>query len=114
MHWPVMILPNQALQLTMMKLRIVDSLLFMRIQNHGQKTSGFALVAGISYRNNALTGGEIVICAMRPDWNETWLRVAEVLQLRSKCERGVGAVITDRYNRIEASGYTGPAANWKR
>jgi dCMP deaminase len=51
--------------------------------------------------------------AGRPSWDETWLAVADVLRLRSKCQRGVGAVVIDSKNQIQASGYTGPPASWR-
>jgi dCMP deaminase len=50
----------------------------------------------------------------RPDWDECWLRVAEVIQQRSRCDRGVGAVITDHRNQVIMTGYTGPPASWTR
>lgn len=45
----------------------------------------------------------------RPSWDETWLCVADDVSRRSLCVRDqVGAVVTDRRNRIVATGYNGP------
>jgi dCMP deaminase len=46
---------------------------------------------------------------MRPDWDETWMAVADVIAKRSRCARDkVGAVIVDVQNRVVATGYNGP------
>lgn len=48
---------------------------------------------------------------MRPDWDETWMAVADVIAMRSRCVRDqVGAVIVDVENRVAATGYNGPPA----
>lgn len=53
--------------------------------------------------------------AVRPDWDETWLGVAEVISRRSTCSRAkFGAVIVTEDNVQLASGYNGPPANWPR
>lgn len=44
-------------------------------------------------------------------WDETWMEVARVIGLRSKCvRRQIGAVIVSPTNRIIATGYTGAPA----
>lgn len=49
----------------------------------------------------------------RPSWDETWLAVAKQVAARSLCSRAqVGAVITDSRNRIVATGYNGPPADY--
>jgi len=49
----------------------------------------------------------------RPSWDETWLAIAETIGLRSRCSRAqLGAVIVSREQRICATGYNGPAADW--
>lgn len=49
---------------------------------------------------------------LRPDWDSTWMEVADTLALRSKCDtRQVGAVVVNSQNRIIATGYNGPPAN---
>ena len=49
----------------------------------------------------------------RPSWDETWLAVAETIGLRSRCSRArLGAVIVSNEQRICATGYNGPAADW--
>lgn len=49
----------------------------------------------------------------RPSWDETWLAVASAIGKRSRCSRaGLGAVIVSSDQRICATGYNGPAANW--
>lgn len=46
---------------------------------------------------------------MRPDWDATWLGVADVLKLRSRCCRAqVGAVIVSVDNRVISATYNGP------
>jgi len=45
----------------------------------------------------------------RPDWDDTWWEMAQVIARRSKCERrAIGAVIVDGSNRPIAVGYNGP------
>jgi len=45
----------------------------------------------------------------RPNWDETWLRVAHAVSRRSLCTRDrVGAVIVDYRDRIVSTGYNGP------
>lgn len=47
----------------------------------------------------------------RPTWDETWMRVADTLAERAKCDnRQVGAVIVTAANRPVAMGYNGPPA----
>lgn len=49
----------------------------------------------------------------RPNWDETWMAVAESMAARSRCvNRQVGAVIVTDENRPMAVGYNGPPANW--
>lgn len=46
-------------------------------------------------------------------WDQTWMKMADAIALRSRCSRGgVGAVIVDPRNRIVAVGYTGPPAGF--
>jgi len=48
---------------------------------------------------------------VRPSWDQTWLQVAHVVKLRSRCTRDqVGAVIVDPNQRIVATAYNGPPA----
>lgn len=50
----------------------------------------------------------------RPGWAETWTTIAEVIASRSLCTRAqIGAVITDRDNRVVATGYNGPPAGFE-
>lgn len=50
---------------------------------------------------------------IRPSWDTTWMNVAEIIALRSRCSRArVGAVVVSKNQRISATGYNGPAANW--
>lgn len=52
---------------------------------------------------------------MRPTWDDTWMNVARVMAHRSSCSRArVGAVIVDPNNRIVATGYNNPPANFDR
>lgn len=45
---------------------------------------------------------------IRPDWDTTWMSVADVIAKRSPCSRRqVGAVIVDPSMRIVATGYNG-------
>lgn len=45
----------------------------------------------------------------RPTWDETWLAVADVVALRSRCDRRrCAAVIVDAENRVVSTGYNGP------
>lgn len=47
----------------------------------------------------------------RAGWDETWMRVAEVMGRRSPCTRAqVGAVVVDPDNRVIATGYNGMPA----
>lgn len=49
----------------------------------------------------------------RPSWDETWMAVADEIAKRSLCVgRQVGAVIVDANNRIVATGYNGPPAEF--
>lgn len=45
--------------------------------------------------------------SVRPTWDETWMGLAQIVALRSKCVRGYGAVIVDHSNRIVATGFNG-------
>lgn len=50
---------------------------------------------------------------MRPDWDTTWMTVAEAIAARSKCaNRKVGAVIVDVNNRPISVGYNGAPAGF--
>ena len=49
----------------------------------------------------------------RPTWDDTWLALACVMALRSKCPVQVGAVIVDSQQRVVSTGYAGPPANWR-
>lgn len=44
----------------------------------------------------------------RPDWEDTWFDIAEVMAKRSLCKTKVGAIIVDKDNRPVSSGYNGP------
>jgi dCMP deaminase len=47
----------------------------------------------------------------RVEWDEVWMRTAEVVAERSLCDtRRVGAVIVDASNRVVGTGYNGPPA----
>lgn len=49
----------------------------------------------------------------RPDWDITWMSVADTIALRSRCSRAqIGAVIVSRNQRIASTGYNGPAASF--
>jgi dCMP deaminase len=51
----------------------------------------------------------------RPSWDETWMAVADIVALRSRCSRaGIGAVVVSANNRICSTGYNGPAARYPR
>ena len=48
---------------------------------------------------------------IRPSWDTTWMEVADTIARRSRCSRAqIGAVIVSRGQRIESTGYNGPAA----
>ena len=50
---------------------------------------------------------------VRPSWDNVWMDVAETIARRSRCSRAqVGAVIVSSDQRISATGYNGPAANF--
>jgi dCMP deaminase len=50
---------------------------------------------------------------VRPSWDSVWMDVAETIARRSRCSRAqVGAVIVSSDQRISATGYNGPAANF--
>jgi len=50
---------------------------------------------------------------MRPNWDETWMAVAQIIAQRSLCGRAkIGAVIVDQHDRIVAVGYNGPPAGF--
>jgi dCMP deaminase len=45
---------------------------------------------------------------VRPDWDQTWMAVAGVIALRSRCRRDqVGAVLISPDQRVLATGYNG-------
>lgn len=47
----------------------------------------------------------------RPNWDETWMAVADAIALRSQCTRAaVGAVIVTADNRVASIAYNGPAS----
>ena len=49
----------------------------------------------------------------RPSWDTTWMDIAEIVARRSRCTRAqVGAVVVSKNQRICATGYNGPSANW--
>lgn len=49
----------------------------------------------------------------RPTWTETWADLARAIARRSRCDRAqIGAVIVDAQNRVLATAYNGPPANW--
>lgn len=49
--------------------------------------------------------------ANRLPWDELWMGVADLVAMRSDCDRRqVGAAIVDRTQRIIATGYNGPPA----
>lgn len=49
----------------------------------------------------------------RATWDETWMAVALAVAERSACERAqAGVAIVDRTQRIVATGYNGPPANF--
>lgn len=51
--------------------------------------------------------------SVRPSWDQVWMDIAETISGRSRCSRAqVGAVIVSSDQRISATGYNGPAANW--
>lgn len=47
----------------------------------------------------------------RPSWDQTWMRVADSIALRSKCDgRQIGAAIVSTDNAYVVVGYNGPPA----
>lgn len=51
---------------------------------------------------------------MRPDWDRTFMDIADTYARRSRCvRRQVGAVITSQSNEQIAAGYNGPPATWR-
>jgi dCMP deaminase len=49
---------------------------------------------------------------MRPDWDEYFKRIAEVVATRATCPRAsMGAVIVSKENRILSTGYNGSPPN---
>lgn len=49
----------------------------------------------------------------RPTWDVTWMQIAKDIGQRSRCSRDqVGAVIVSADNRVIATGYNGPPANF--
>lgn len=49
---------------------------------------------------------------MRPTWDQTWMQLAVTMAARSRCGRGVGAVIISAEDRVVATGYNGPPAGY--
>lgn len=50
---------------------------------------------------------------VRPSWDETWMGIADVMSLRSRCDGAkIGAVIVDIHNRPVSTGYNGPPAGF--
>lgn len=50
---------------------------------------------------------------VRPTWDETWMAVATTIAKRSKCGKGIGAVVVNRQNRPVSTGYNGPPAGYE-
>jgi dCMP deaminase len=49
----------------------------------------------------------------RPEWDDIWIQMADVIAQRSKCDRAkTGAVIVDEDQNILAAAYNGPAPTW--
>jgi dCMP deaminase len=49
----------------------------------------------------------------RPNWDVTWMAMADVFAKRSLCSRfQVGVIVVSSENRVIASGYNGPPANY--
>ena len=49
----------------------------------------------------------------RLSWDDTWLSVADIVSMRSRCTRAqMGAVIVSHDQHIVSTGYNGPAATW--
>ena len=49
----------------------------------------------------------------RPSWDETWMKVADTVALRSRCSRAqIGAVVVSKDQRVSSTGYNGPAATY--
>lgn len=48
----------------------------------------------------------------RPTWDETWLSLALIMAKRSRCPTGAGCVIVDSQQRVVATGYAGPPADY--
>jgi len=48
----------------------------------------------------------------RPTWDETWLKLAELMAARSRCPTGAGCAIVDSQQRVVATGYAGPPADY--
>lgn len=48
----------------------------------------------------------------RASLDETWMAVADAMANRSRCGKGVGAVIISTANRAAGAGYNGPPAGW--
>lgn len=49
---------------------------------------------------------------MRPSWDQTWMDLAITIAKRSRCGKGVGAVIVSAEDRVVATGYNGPPAKY--
>lgn len=49
---------------------------------------------------------------MRPSWDRTWMDLALTIAKRSRCGKGVGAVIVSAEDRVVATGYNGPPAGY--
>ena len=48
----------------------------------------------------------------RPTSDELWMTVADAIASRSRCGKGVGAVVVSSDNRSVGTGYNGPPAGW--
>jgi dCMP deaminase len=46
--------------------------------------------------------------------DDLWMEVAELVAQRSRCEKGVGAVIVGADGRVQATGYNGPPAGFDK
>lgn len=49
----------------------------------------------------------------RPTWDETWLTLAKLMAARSRCPSGAGCAIVDAQQRVVATGYAGPPADYE-
>lgn len=50
----------------------------------------------------------------RPTWDETWMYVADIIALRSRCvRRKAGCVLVTPDNQVVSTGYNGPPRNYR-